>query len=57
MPILVAAEEVAGVDFGADVGEVGAGAVGEDGAGKALELSQVIDNAAVKEEKELENIY
>lgn len=41
----VAGEEVAGVDAGGDVGEVGGGAVGQDGAAQALELGQVVDHA------------
>lgn len=45
----VAREEVAGVYFGEDVGEVGAGAVGQDGAAAALERGQVVDYLAAEE--------
>ena len=45
----VAGEEVAGVDTGGDVGEVGGGAVGQDGAALALELGQVVDHAGAEE--------
>lgn len=49
MSILVAGEEVAGVDFVGDIGEVGGGAVGEDGVGEAFELGEVVDHAASEE--------
>ena len=45
----VAGEEVAGVDAGSDVGEVGGGAVGQDGAAQALELGQVVDHTGAEE--------
>lgn len=38
-------EDVAGVDFGGDVGEIGRCAVSEDGVGEALELVEVVDDA------------
>ncbi len=45
----VAGEEVAGVDAGGDVGEVGGGAVGQDGAAQALELGQLVDHSGAEE--------
>ena len=42
-------EDVAGVHARGDVGQIGAGAVGQDGVGKALELGQVVDHAAAEE--------
>lgn len=45
----VAREEVAGVYFGEDVGEVGAGAVGHDGSAAALERGKVVDYLAAEE--------
>jgi len=47
--VSVAGEDVAGVDARGDVGEVCGGAVGEDGAGEALELGEVVDHAAAEE--------
>ena len=42
-------EDIAGVHARGDVGQIGAGAVGEDGVGEALELGQVVDHAAAEE--------
>lgn len=46
---LVAAEEVAGVDFVGDVGQGGVEAVGDDGVGAGLELGEVADHLAAEE--------
>lgn len=46
---LVAAEEVAGVDFVGDVGEGGVEAVGDDGVRAGLELGEVADHLAAEE--------
>lgn len=46
---LVAAEEVAGVDAGADVVEDGVVAVGDDGVGEGFEAVEVVDDAAAEE--------
>lgn len=47
--ISVAGEDVAGVDAGGDIGEVGGSAVGEDGVGEALEFVKVVDYARAEE--------
>ena len=49
LSILIAFEDVAGVDFGGDVGEAGVEAVGDDGMGHLLELFQIVDNEAAEE--------
>lgn len=46
---LVALEEVAGVDAGADVVEDGVVAVGDDGVGEGFEAVEVVDDAAAEE--------
>lgn len=46
---LVAGKEIAGIDFGSDVLEFGACAVGEDGLGEAFEFGKVVDHAAAEE--------
>lgn len=46
---LIAAEEVAGIDFWEDVGESGVEAVGDDGLGAGLELGEVTDDLAAEE--------
>lgn len=46
---LVAAEYVAGVDFGGDIVEGGGVAVGDDGAREGLEARKVVDNLGAEE--------
>lgn len=47
--LLIARKEVAGVDFGFHVGEVGGVSVGEDGAGASFELGEVVDHSRAEE--------
>lgn len=47
--MLVALEDIAGVDFGGDVGEAGVEAVGDDGVGLRLELLQIVHHEAAEE--------
>ena len=47
--MLVAAEDVAGVEFGGDVGEGGVVAVGDDGLGHGFEAVEVVDDLAAEE--------
>lgn len=47
--MLVAFEDVAGIDLWGDVGEAGVEAVGDDGVGLRLELLQIVDNEAAEE--------
>lgn len=47
--MLVALEDVAGVDFGDDIGEAGVEAVGDDGVGQRLEFLQIIHHKAAEE--------
>ena len=42
--MLVLVEDVAGIDFVGDIGEIGAGAVGEDGLCLTLEFGKVVYN-------------
>lgn len=45
----VSGENVAGVDFGGDVGEFRSGAVGEDGLREAFEFVEVVDHTRAEE--------
>lgn len=47
MSVLI--KNVAGIDFGRDVGELGACTVGNDGVGEVLELVEVVDHSAAEE--------
>ena len=49
MFVLVAFEDVAGIDFGGDVVEDGIVAVGDDGLGLGLEGGEVVDDKAAEE--------
>lgn len=48
-PFSILIKDVAGVDAGEDVGEVGGCAVGEDGVALGLEGGEVVDDAAAEE--------
>lgn len=45
----VTREQISCIDFRLDIGEVGGGAVGEDGLGETLELGEIVDHAAPEE--------